>query len=268
MPPNGWAGTTWVITGASSGIGRRTALDVAAAGATVCAAARRTDRLESLMAELAGLAGSGHSYFATDVSDRVQVKALVHHVRASHGRCDVLVNNAGYGGERGFTGAESIANVEAVFGTNFFGSIYCTGEFMSLLESSAPAHVVNVTSVAGRLAAPGHPAYCASKFALVGWTEALQPELVRKGIYLSSVEPGFVPTEGFPQTELVEDRFMKHILASDAHVSRAIQDAVIGRKPQRVVPRWYYLLQLPRLVTPRVYRAAASKLAGGRASRR
>ena len=265
MPPRSWAGTTWVITGASSGIGRRTAVDVARAGARVCVAARRSDRLESLMAELAG---SRHSFLATDVSDRSQVKALAEHVRATHGRCDVLVNNAGYGGERGFTGPDSIGNVEAVLGTNFFGAIYCTGELMPLLESSAPAHVVNVTSVAGRLAAPGHPAYCASKFALVGWTEALQPELATRGIYLSSVEPGFIPTEGFPQTDLVQDKFMRHILGTDAQVSSAIQDAVVGRKPQRVVPRWYYMLQLPRLVTPRVFRSAMSKLAGARASRR
>ena len=265
MPRNAWNGTTWVITGASSGIGRRLALDVAAGGATVCVAARRTDRLESLISELAG---SGHSYLATDVSDRGQVKALVEHVRATYGRCDVLVNNAGFAGERGFTGAGSIANVEAVFATNFFGAIYCTGEFMSLLEASAPAHVVNVTSVAGRLAAPGLPAYCASKFALVGWTESLQPELARKRIYLSSVEPGFVPTEGFPQTELVDDKMMKHILGTDSQVSTAIQDAVAGRKPQRVVPRWYYMLQLPRVVTPRVFRFGAEKLAGARESRR
>lgn len=265
MPPNGWVDKTWVITGASSGIGRRLAVDVAAAGATVCVAARRTDRLESLLSELVG---SGHSYLATDVSARDQVKALAEHVRVTHGRCDVLVNNAGYSGERGFTGAESIANVEAVFATNFFGAIYCTGEFMSLLESSAPAHVVNVTSVAGRLAAPGVPAYCASKFALVGWTESLQPELARNGIYLSSVEPGFIPTEGFPQTELVKDKMMRHILGSDAQVSSAIQDAVSGRKPQRVVPRWYYMLQVPRIVIPGVFRAGASKLAGTREPRR
>ncbi len=263
--PDGWGGTTWVITGASSGIGRRTAVDVAAAGATVCVAARRADRLESLVAELPG---SGHSYRVTDVSDRDDVAGLAAHVAATHGRCDVLVNNAGYSGERGFTGAGSIANVEAVFGTNFFGAIYCTGEFMSLLEASAPAHVVNVASIAGRVAAPGLPAYCASKFALVGWTEALQPELAPKGIFLSSVEPGFIPTEGFPQKDLVEDKVMRHILGSDAQVSAAIQDAVAGRKPQRVVPRWYYMLQLPRVVTPRVFRSAVTRLAGVRQSRR
>jgi NADP-dependent 3-hydroxy acid dehydrogenase YdfG len=103
-----WSRTVWVITGASSGIGRRTALDVAAAGGTVCVAARREERLTSLVAEMGG---SGHSYHVTDVSDRAQVKALAAHVAEAHGRVDVLVNNAGVIGPSGFKGAEAISDV-------------------------------------------------------------------------------------------------------------------------------------------------------------
>jgi uncharacterized protein len=262
-----WRDRVWVITGASSGIGARTARDVAAAGGTICAAARRKERISSLVSELPG---AGHSYFVTDVSDRDQVKALVAHVASTHGRCDVLVNNAGFLGAPGFGGGgkASIEDVEAVMATNFFGSIYCTGEFLELLEASSPSHVVNVTSVAGRIAAPGQPAYTASKFALVGWTESLQPELARKGIYLSSVEPGFIPTEGFPQRGMVDDPVMSRILGTDGQVSDAIQDAVSGRKPQRVVPRWYYALQVPRVIAPRLYRLAAERVAGARNARR
>ena len=256
-----WNGTVWVITGASSGLGRRTAVDVAAAGGTVCAAARRRDRLEELVAEMDG---DGHSYHVTDVSDRAQVKALVEHVKNEHGRVDVLVNNAGYIGPNGFKGAETIDEVEALMATNFFGSIYCTGEFMELLEASAPSSVVNVTSVAGRIAAPGKPAYTASKFALVGWSESLGATIAKKGIHVASVEPGFIPTEGFPQSEMVDDPLMKRILGTDAMVSEAIQDAVKNRKPQRVVPRAYYLAQVPQVATPRLFRTAMSKLMGVR----
>jgi len=253
-----------VVTGASSGIGRRTALDVAAAGATVCVAARREERLRDLVVELPG---EGHSYHVTDVSDRAQVKALAEHVAATHGRVEVLVNNAGYPGPRGFSGAETIAEVEKLMATNFFGAVYCTGEFMSLLETSAPSSVVNVTSVAGRVAAPGMPAYAASKFALVGWSESLVPTLRAKNIHVSSVEPGFVPTEGFPQTAMVNDRMMKRILGTDEMVSEAIQDAVKNRKPQRVVPRAYYLAQIPQLAAPRLWRKGIAKMAGIRESR-
>ena len=259
-----WNGTVWVVTGASSGIGRRTAVDVAAAGGTVCVAARREERLRSLVDEMEG---SGHSYHVTDVSDRAQVRSLAEHVAETHGRIDVLVNNAGYIGPSGFQGAETIEEVEALMATNFFGAVYCTGEFMELLLASAPSSVVNVTSVAGRIAAPGKPAYTASKFALVGWSESLGATIGKKGIHIASVEPGFVPTEGFPQSEMVKDPMMKRILGTDAMVSAAIQDAVKHRKPQRVVPRPYYLAQVPLVATPRLFRKAISKMVGVRDSR-
>ena len=259
-----WTRTVWVITGASSGIGRRTALDVAAAGATVCVAARREDRLRSLVDEMSG---SGHSYQVTDVSDRTQVQALAAHVAETHGRLDVLVNNAGFIGPSGFTGAAAIQEVEALMATNFFGAIYCTGEFMDLLTASAPSSVVNVTSVAGRIAAPGKPAYTASKFALVGWSESLGATIAHKGIHVASVEPGFVPTEGFPQTALVNDPRLKRILGTDEMVSDAIQDAVKHRKPQRVVPRAYYLALIPQVAAPRLWRKGIAKMAGVRESR-
>jgi len=259
-----WTRTVWVITGASSGIGRRTALDVAAAGGVVCAAARREDRLRSLVGELSG---TGHSYRVTDVSDRSQVAALAAHVAETHGRVDVLVNNAGYPGPNGFEGAETIAEIEALMATNFFGAIYCTGEFMELLERSAPSTIVNVASMAGRVAAPGMPAYTASKFALVGWSESLAATIRHRRIHVASVEPGFVPTEGFPQSEMVDDPLMKRILGTDAMVSQAIQDAVKNRKPQRVVPRAYYLAQIPQVAAPRLWRKALSKMAGVRESR-
>ncbi len=256
-----------VITGASSGIGRRTALDLAAAGNKVCVAARREERLRSLVAEMGG-EGAGHSYKVTDVSDRDQVQALVAHVRDSYGRLDVLVNNAGFAGKEGLSGPESIEEIERVMATNFFGAVYCTAEFLSLLDRSTPSHVVNVTSMAGRIATPGTPTYVASKFALVGWTESLYPQLAARGIYLSSVEPGFVPTEGFPQKNLVGDRFMKHLLGSDAEVSAAIRHAITHRKPQRVVPRWYYLIQVPRVLSPRLYRLGAERIANSSLGRK
>lgn len=255
-----------LVTGASSGIGRRTARDMAAAGARVCVAARRRDRLESLVAEMGGET-RGHSLVVTDVSKRDDVKALAAHVRQTYGRLDVLINNAGFAGGEGMTGPESIDEIERVFATNFFGAVYCTGEMLDLLVASAPSHVVNVASMAGRLATPGTSTYAASKFALVGWTEALQPDLAERGVYLSSVEPGFVPTEGFPQKNLVQDRFMRHLLGSDAQVSAAIRDAIDHRKPQRVVPRWYYVLQVPRVLAPWLYRLGMNRLMNSSAGR-
>jgi NAD(P)-dependent dehydrogenase (short-subunit alcohol dehydrogenase family) len=259
------AGKVCVVTGASSGIGRRTALDLAAAGAVVCAAARREERLRSLVDELAG---DSHTYVVTDVSDRANVKALAEHVRERYGRCDVLVNNAGLNSNRPFDGSEAADEVERVMRTNFLGAVYCTAELLDLLEGSAPSSVVNVASMAGRIVAPGQGAYCASKFALVGWSEALYFELSERDVWVSCVEPGFIPTEGFPQDDLVGDPVLRFALGSVEGVSRAIRDAIRKRKMERVEPRWYYLLQIPRLLSPPMYRFVQRRFVGPRAQRR
>lgn len=256
-------GKVAVVTGASSGIGLRTALDLAAAGACIVLAARREDRLQELIRRLGGEA-SGHSYRVTDVSKRAECQLLSEHVDERHGRCDVLINNAGFSryvplGEPG-----AVDVVEQVMATNFFGAVYCTNAFLPLLERSAPSHVVNVASVAGRLAVAGSGPYTASKFALVGWSESVAPEMKAKGIHLGLVEPGPVSTEGFPQDALVKDSFLRHVVAEDSDVSRAIMQAIRRRKLQRTVPRWYYLLQFLRLAAPPIYRWAQSEMLSAR----
>lgn len=262
----GLSGKVCVVTGASSGIGHRTAVDLARAGARVCVAARREERLKELVATMGGDA-AGHSYKITDVSERGEVRALAEHVRSVYGRCDVLVNNAGISAERPFTSESGIEDVHRVMAVNFFGAVYCTGELLPLLIDSAPSNVVNVSSMAGRIAAPGVSAYSASKFALSGWSESLHYELADVGVCVGTVEPGFIPTEGFPQKELADDPIMRHALGNVAAVSRAIRDAIEGRKLQRVVPRWYYALQVPRLLAPPLFRFGLTRLAAQRQRR-
>lgn len=250
-----------VVTGASSGIGRQTAVDLAAAGAVVCAAARREPELVDLVGALGG-AAAGHSYFVCDVSDRARVAALADHVSTTYGRCDALVNNAGFStGDRPFgTDEGDIDDLHATMATNFFGAAYCTDAFLPLLERSAPSHIVNVASVAGRLALAGSSAYCASKFAVVGWSESLYFDLAPRGITVSLVEPGPIPTEGFPQTALLNSALLRFAVGSTADVSKAIRHCIESNKMQRVVPRWYYALQIPRLIFPPLYRAVQSRV--------
>ncbi len=253
-----------VVTGASSGIGKRIASDLAASGAFVCAVARRAERLEDLLASVGG-ESAGHSIFSADVTDREQVAALVKHVDATHGRIDVLVNNAGISLGREFLGTDSIEDLEKVMNTNFYGAVYCTAAFLPLLESSRPSTVINVASVAGRFAFGNASSYCASKFALVGWSEAVHYDLEPKGIHVGVVEPGPIPTEGFPQKDLVRHPFLRYALGTDEDVSKAVQSSIRGRRIERVVPRWYYLLQLPRIIFPPLYRAGIRKFASPRA---
>ncbi len=253
-----WTKKICVVTGASSGIGKRTATDLAAAGATVCCTARREEPLRELVRSLPG---EGHSFFTADVTDRSEMRALAAHVSSTYGRCDVLVNNAGFSRGREFLGLGSLDDIDAVMATNFFGAVNCTAHLLELLERSAPSNIVNVASVAGRFAFGNASAYCASKFALVGWSEAIRFDLASKGISVSLVEPGPVPTEGFAQEALVGHPLLKHALGSTEEVSAAIRDVVEGDKPQRVTPRWYYLFQIPKVVVPGLFRFGVGKVA-------
>ena len=248
-----------VVTGASSGIGRATAVSFAASGARVCAVARREARLQQLLTELGG-EHAGHSMFVCDVAQRDQVAALATFVRSTHGRCDVLVNNAGYSDDGTFEGPGDIERFEQVMAVNFYGTLYCTGELLPLLIESAPSNIVNLASMAGRLGLAGNSSYCASKFAMVGLSESLHIDLAPRGVCVSLIEPGLIPTEGFPQSERAAHPVMKHALGTIEDVTEAILDAVVNRKMERVVPRWYYLLQVPRLLAPPLYRWAGRKL--------
>lgn len=252
-------GSVCVVTGASSGIGRRTALDLARDGAAVCAVARREPLLRTLVDEMGG-SSRGHSAFTCDVSCRDDVRALARHVGEAYGRCDVLVNNAGVGSKASFEGPEAFDAVKEVMDVNFFGAVACTAELLQLLERSAPSHVVNVASIAGRIAVPTAAPYCASKFALVGWSEALHFELLRRGVYVSSVEPGLVPTEGFPRGDLEHRPVLRRALATTEDVSAAIREAIAEQTVQRTVPRWYYALQVVRVLAPPLFRAAQRRL--------
>ena len=259
-------GSVCVVTGASSGIGRRAAADLAGKGARVCLVARRHKQLDELLAELGG-SSQGHSLFVCDVADRAQVRALAKHVRTTYQRCDVLVNNAGYSDSGIFEGPDDIDRLERVMAVNFYGTVYCTGELLPLIEASAPSSIVNISSMAGRLGLGGNAPYCASKFAVCGFSEALHLDLAGRGVCVSLIEPGLITTDGFQHATFQNHPVMRHALGSVEDVSVAIIDAIHNRKTERVVPRLYHLLQLPRVVLPPLHRWAASKLNEGRARR-
>jgi short-subunit dehydrogenase len=113
---------------------------------------------------------------------------------------------------------------------------------------------VFVGSVAGRASRAGAGSYAASKFALAGWTEALSMEEARHGVHVALVQPGFVPTEGFPQAELLARPWTRWLVSSEDRVAEAILDAWRRRKPERFVPRPYGLVPVARALLPGLYR--------------
>jgi uncharacterized protein len=240
-----------LVTGASSGIGAATARRLAREPDThLVLVARRRDRLDALAAELGGA-----TVVDADLVDPGTPARIVERVEADHGRLDLLVNNAGIGG-RGRFSDSGWAEVERTMATNFDAVVRLTEALLPLLRRSAPSAVVNVASVAGRVSRPSAGSYSASKFALVGWTEALQLEERRHGVHVGLVLPGFVATEGFPQRELLARPLTRWMVTTDEKVAEAIVDAGLRGKPERYVPRPYALVPFARLLLPALYRRA------------
>lgn len=186
-----------VITGASSGIGRELAFQLAGFGAKLALAARRADRLQELNASL----GGQHLVVPTDVAKRSDCERLIAQTRERFGRIDTLVCNAGYGVAR--TVAETSAEeMQAIFQTNVFGTTDCIRAAVPIMRSQDVragyrGQIVIVSSAAGRRGLPFFGAYSATKFAQLGLSEALRVELKPMQIAVTSVHPVGTETEFF-----------------------------------------------------------------------
>ncbi len=192
-------GTVALITGASSGIGAATAMALAQEGATAVIVARRRDRLDTLAARIAESGGTA-LVLEADVSDEAQSRELVRRTVAEHGRLDILVNNAGL---------MLLGRVEGADTTQWRTMLEVnTAALMTLSHAALPhlleaathdprqvADIVNVSSVAGRVARMGSAAYNASKWAVNAFTEALRQEVTGRHLRVGVVEPGAVDTE-------------------------------------------------------------------------
>jgi short-subunit dehydrogenase len=239
-----------LITGASSGIGEATARRIARdPGAELLLVARREDRLQALADEVGG------SYLVADLTEPDAPERVAATVEERHGRLDLLVNNAG-AAWRGTFAEGGWANVKRHMELNFDAVVRLTEELLPILRRSAPSAIVNVASTAGRVSRPGSGSYSASKFALIGWTDALHNEERPNGVHVGLVNPGFVATEGFPQRELVDNRMTRWAVSTPDKVADAIMDAGPGGKAERYVPRPYGIFAGMRIVTPRIVRRA------------
>ncbi|WP_222829246.1 SDR family oxidoreductase [Terriglobus saanensis] len=188
-----------LITGASSGIGLLATLTLARNGYTVIATMRDLARATHLRekAEAEGLADRIDLH-ALDVTDSAQVTEAANYVKATHGRLDVLVNNAGYA-LAGFSEETTLAELRHQFETNFFGAVQTTTAMLPLMRAqtrqTGGAKILMISSISGLTAFPLLGSYNASKFALEGWSEALSMELRSLGIHVSLVEPGAFDTD-------------------------------------------------------------------------
>ena len=242
----------FVITGASSGIGEATARLLAREDkASLVLVARREDRLQAL----AGSLGPNTSFVAADLLDDDAPERIRTHVEERGGPLELLVNNAGAAWRARFADG-GYENVRRTMAINFDAQLRLTEELLPLLRASAPSAIVNVASTAGRVARPGTGAYSASKFALIGWSDALWAEERANGVHVGLVLPGFIATEGFPQAELVGKALTRRLVSTPERAAAAIRQAGLGRKPERYVPRPYALAAALRVVAPALVRRA------------
>jgi NADP-dependent 3-hydroxy acid dehydrogenase YdfG len=192
-------GTVALVTGASSGIGEATARALAARGAAVALAARRTDRLDDLAAELRAAGGTALVVTA-DVTDEAQARAAVERTVDELGRLDTLVNNAGVMLLGPVVGAP-LDEWRRMVDINLLGLLHCAHAAVPHLLAAAEreprrvADMVNVSSVAGRVARSGSAVYTATKHSVGAFSEALRQEVTRRHVRVSLVEPGAVDTE-------------------------------------------------------------------------
>jgi len=212
--------------------------------------ARSEDRLRALADELGGA-----TVIATDLTEAEAPARIAAAVEAEHGSLDLLVNNAG-AAWRGTFADGGWENIRRHMELNFDAVVRLTEALLPILRRSSPSAVVNVASTAGRVSRPGSGSYSASKFALIGWTDALHLEEKRNGVHVGLVLPGFVATEGFPQRELVDRAATRWMVSTPAKVAEAIMDAGPGGRAERYVPRPYWLAATLRMLAPGLVRRA------------
>jgi NADP-dependent 3-hydroxy acid dehydrogenase YdfG len=234
--------TVALVTGASSGIGAAAAVSLAAEGAAVALAARRRDRLEELAARIEG-AGGRALVLEVDVTQEAQAREAVERTVAELGRLDTLVNNAGVM----LLGPMEHAPVQEwqrMVELNVLGLMYCAHAALPHLLQAAQdgerrvADMVNISSVAGRVARSGAGVYNATKFGVGAFSESLRQEVTRRHVRVSLVEPGAVETElvSHNRPEVQEGLRQRFAAITDRLQSEDIADAVtyVVTRPRHV----------------------------------
>ncbi len=184
--------TVSIITGAGSGIGRATALRLAKAGSALALSDVNAKGLDET-AQAAAAFGVKVTPFVLDVSDKEAMQAFASEVAQQHGRASILLNNAGVA-LYGTTEELSIEDYEWLMGINFWGVVYGAKYFLPLLKQQPEAYLLNVSSIFGIIAPTGQSAYCASKFAVRGFTESLRHELQGTNVRVATIHPGGIKT--------------------------------------------------------------------------
>jgi len=247
-------GAVAVVTGASAGIGRRVASDLAARGATVIGLARRADLLADLEQRMKAVSPESRTQ-TCDVSDADGYRDVLRRIWDERGRIDVLVNNAAI--EESTPAADTPEVFETyrrLFETNFFGLVAGTLSVLPRMLERRTGIVVNVSSDAARAPEPGHGAYSASKAAVSAFTESVAHEAAVRGVHVHVLYPAWVPTAmGMSGIGEHDPLPPKPVRRTDAQVSQLLLERMGGPRME-INAAWLPLLApIGRTLMPRVY---------------
>ena len=195
-----------VVTGASQGIGRATALALAQAGAKVVVAARNEEKLAVLAAEITAAGGEAFAV-KMDVADAEQVKAGFKQVIEKFGRLDILVNNAAVTRD-GLAMRMKKEDWEAVLQTNLTGAHLCIQQALPTMMKARAGRIINISSIVAQMGNAGQANYVAAKAGLIGLTKAIAIEIASRGITVNAVAPGFIET---PMTDVLPDKVKEEL---------------------------------------------------------
>lgn len=259
-----------LVTGASSGIGRATAVEFARRrDAHLVLTARRADELQETATTAARARPTASSTseatvlcVACDLSTQAGIDQVVAAVRTDAGRLDVLVNNAGLGGEGTFDAPTAMDEADRMLALNLRTPIALCHELLPLLRESRGS-IVNVSSVAGLVGTPDSEVYSSTKWALTGFSEALRASQSRYDVHVACVHPGPVPTPGWPHARLDGSWFGRRVLASTTEVVARTCERAARRRggPAPVRPRTYAPIPLLRGIAPWAIRALLERAA-------
>lgn len=266
-----------VITGAASGIGR--ALAVRLAKENIAGVAISDVNEKDLRETAAMIEDSGVEVLMSvvDVSKREDFQRFSNEILEKFGRATHLINNAGVG-LIGRTEEVSLEDIEWLMGINFWGTVYGTKIFLPILRKEKIAHIINISSVFGIVAPPGQSAYCASKFAVRGFTESLRHELEDSNILVSCVHPGGIktniakqarkgenaPEEHKKQAPVIFDKLAK---TTPEQAAETIVNGIKQKNPRILIGSDAIQISAIQRLFPRKYFKIMDKLSGGRLSK-
>jgi uncharacterized protein len=248
-----YSGKVVVITGASSGIGEQSAEEFAKLHANVILVSRNEEQLQKIATKLSKYHTEIFVY-ACDISKKEQVDKMGKIIIEKFDKIDVLVNNAGFGIYNTVEDTK-IEEIESQMSTNFFGMIYCTKAFLPKMLKQRSGHIVNVASVAGSIGIPGMASYCASKFAMLGFSESLSHELKGTGVGITVVSPIMVRTNFFNHESFGKMPRYSATSLSSKTVANAVVRASSSPRLEIVVPQFvrfaiWIKQTLPYLINP------------------